>query len=50
MDLAVGLWTVPFADSNALSPLSIALGWRFPVTGRHEDEGEALLIFDWGFD
>ncbi len=50
VDLAVGLWTVPFADSNALSPLSIALGWRFPVTGRHEDEGEALLIFDWGFD
>lgn len=50
VDLAVGLWTVPFADTHALSALSVALGWRFPVTGRHDDDGEALLIFDWGFD
>jgi hypothetical protein len=50
VDLAVGVWAFPFADDHPLSALGIALGWRFPVTGRHENDGEALLIFDWGLD
>ncbi len=48
--LGVGLWTAPFPDDSVLSPLSLAVGWRAPVTSRRDDDGAALVIAEWAFD
>jgi hypothetical protein len=48
--LGVGAWTAPFPDDSVLSALSLAVGWRAPVTSRRDDDGAALVIAEWAFD
>lgn len=48
--LGVGVWLAPFADDGPLSPVTFAAGWRWPVGGRRDSDGEALLILEWTFD
>jgi len=50
VELAVGCWTAPFPDDSPLSALTLAAGWRFPVTGRRADDGAALIIAEWTFN
>ncbi len=47
--LGVGVWIAPFADAGPLSALSLAAGWRFPVTSRRADGGAGLVIAEWAF-
>jgi hypothetical protein len=49
VELAAGLWTAPFPDDLWLSPVSIGLGWKWPVTSRRDSELTALLILEWSF-
>lgn len=49
VELAAGLWTAPFSDDVWLSPVSIGLGWKWPVTSRRDSELTALLILEWSF-
>lgn len=50
VQVGAGFWTAPFADDGVLSALSLAAGWRFPVTGQRDDRGAGLLIAEWAFD
>jgi len=50
VELGVGFWTAPFPDDSFWSALSLAAGWRFPVTGRRDGRGAGLLIAEWAFD
>ena len=49
VELAAGMWTAPFPDDNPLSPLSIGLGWKWPVVHHLDSELTAVLIFEWSF-
>jgi len=49
VELAAGFWTAPFPDDNVLSPMSIGLGWRWPVTRRLESSLAGLLVLEWSF-
>jgi hypothetical protein len=49
VELAAGMWLAPFPDNHTLSPLSIGLGWKWPVRGRLESELTGLLITEWSF-
>lgn len=49
VELAAGMWTAPFPDDHLLSPLSIGLGWKWPVSGRLESTLTGLLIVEWSF-
>lgn len=49
VELAAGMWIAPFPDDNFLSPLSIGLGWKWPVSGRLDSELTGLLITEWSF-
>jgi len=50
VELAAGVWTAPFADEHWLSPVSIGLGWKWPVTGGADTELTGLFILEWAFD
>jgi hypothetical protein len=50
VDLSVGVWIAPFADDSRFSAISVGAGWRLPVTGRREADGQGLMIFEWTFD
>lgn len=50
VELAAGLWLAPFHDEHWLAPVSLGLGYRWPVTSRHDDLMAALLIVEWAFD
>jgi len=49
VELAAGMWIAPFPDDDFFSPLSIGMGWKWPVSGRLESELTALLITEWSF-
>jgi len=49
VELAVGMWSAPFPDDHLLSPLSIGLGWKWPVRGRLDSTLTGLLILEWSF-
>jgi hypothetical protein len=49
VELAAGLWTAPFPDEHFLSPLSLGLGWKWPVVHRLDSELTGLLILEWSF-
>jgi hypothetical protein len=49
VELAAGMWTVPFPDDHPLSPLSIGLGWKWPVVNHLDSELTGLLILEWSF-
>jgi hypothetical protein len=49
VELAGGFWIVPFPDDHHLSPLSIGLGWKWPVSGRLESQLTGVLIAEWSF-
>lgn len=48
--LAAGVWTAPFPDEHWLSPVSMGLGWQWPVTGGADFELTGLCIVEWAFD
>jgi hypothetical protein len=48
--LAAGMWTAPFPDEHWLSPVSIGMGWQWPVTGGADVELTGLFIVEWAFD
>jgi len=50
VELAAGVWTAPFADEHWLSPVSVGLGWKWPVTGGADAELTGLFILEWAFD
>jgi hypothetical protein len=50
VELASGMWVAPFPDEQWLSPVSIGLGWKWPVTSRRDTELTGLLILEWAFD
>ena len=50
VELAGGLWLAPFRDEHWLAPVSIGLGYRWPVTSRHDAFGAGLLIVERAFD
>jgi hypothetical protein len=50
VELAGGLWIAPFYDEHWLAPVSVGMGYRWPVTGRHDALMAALLIVEWAFD
>jgi hypothetical protein len=49
IELAADMWVAPFPDDNPLSPVSIGLGWKWPVRGLLEDTLTGLLIIEWSF-
>ena len=49
VELAAGMWTAPFPDDHLLSPVSIGLGWKWPVRGRLESTLTGVLIVEWSF-
>jgi len=49
VEIAAGLWIVPFPDDHLVSPLSIGLGWKWPVVNRLDSELTGLLILEWSF-
>lgn len=50
VELAAGVWTAPFFDEHWLAPVSIGLGFNFPVTSAKESDVTGLLIVQWSFD
>jgi hypothetical protein len=50
VELAGGLWLAPFYDEHWLAPVSIGMGYRWPVTSRNNAFGAALLIVERAFD
>jgi len=50
VELAAGVWTAPFADEHWLSPVSMGMGWKWPVTGGADAELTGLFIVEWAFD
>lgn len=49
VELAAGMWVAPFPDDHPLSPVSIGLGWKWPVRGLLEDTLTGVLIIEWSF-
>jgi hypothetical protein len=49
VELAAGLWVAPFADDQWLSPVSLGLGWKWPVTAHRDSDVAGLLILEWSF-
>lgn len=49
VEIATGLWVVPFPDAHVLSALSIGMGWKWPVVRRLDSELTGLLILEWSF-
>jgi hypothetical protein len=49
VELAAGMWVAPFPDDHPLSPVSIGLGWKWPVRGLLEDTLTGILIIEWLF-
>ena len=49
IELAAGMWVAPFPDDHPLSPVSVGLGWKWPVRGLLEDTLTGLLIIEWSF-
>jgi hypothetical protein len=49
VELAAGMWLAPFPDDHFLSPLSIGLGLKWPVSGRLESELTGMLITEGSF-
>lgn len=49
VELAAGMWLAPFPDDHPLSPVSIGLGWKWPVRGLLEDTLTGVLIIEWSF-
>ena len=50
VELAAGLWVAPFSDEHWLAPVSLGLGYRWPVTSRHDTLMAALFIVEWAFE
>jgi hypothetical protein len=50
VELAAGLWLAPFPDVHWLAPVSLGVGYRWPVTSLHDDLMAALLILEWAFE
>lgn len=50
VELAGGVWTAPFADEHWLSPVSMGLGWKWPVAGTADTELTGLFIVEWAWD
>lgn len=50
VELAAGLWVAPFYDEHWLAPVSMGVGYRWPVTSRHDTLMGALFIVEWAFD
>ncbi len=49
VELAAGAWVAPFPDDHPLSPISIGLGWKWPVRGRLDGTLTGLLVVEWSF-
>jgi hypothetical protein len=49
VELAGGGWVAPFFDEHWLSPVSIGLGFHFPVTSHRESDVIGLLVVEWSF-
>jgi hypothetical protein len=49
VELAAGLWAAPFPDESRLSPLSLGMGWKWPVTRRKESQVTGLFVVEWSF-
>lgn len=49
VELAGAAWIAPFSDDSLLSPVSIGLGWSWPVHGRLESELTGVLIVQWSW-
>jgi hypothetical protein len=49
VELAAGMWVAPFPDDHPLSPVSVGMGWKWPVRGLLEDTLTGLLIIEWSF-
>jgi hypothetical protein len=50
VELAAGLWVAPFYDEHWLAPVSMGVGYRWPVTSRRDALMAALFIVEWAFD
>jgi hypothetical protein len=49
VELAAGAFIAPFPDDNPLSPMSIGVGWKWPVRGRVDGTLTSILIVEWSF-
>jgi hypothetical protein len=49
VELAAGGWVAPFFDEHWLSPVSIGLGFGFPLTSRKESDVTGRLVVEWSF-